>query len=158
MAALTISQLAGEVGVSTDTLRYYEKVGLLAPSGRTASGYRFYADGAVERLRLIKGAQRSGLRLHEVLELLEIKDRGGCPCGHTQEMLRRRIPKSTATGNGWRSCVASSATCWKSPGPAPTPTPGPVRSNSSREEVMSDDEAVSLLWLPLRRAAVPVLR
>lgn len=63
MAALTISQLAGEVGVTTDTLRYYERLGLLAPSGRTTSGYRLYACDTADRLRLIKGAQRSGLRL-----------------------------------------------------------------------------------------------
>jgi DNA-binding transcriptional MerR regulator len=46
---------------------------------------------AVERLRFVKGAQRVGLRLREIRELLEVLDRGQCPCGHTDALLRRRL-------------------------------------------------------------------
>lgn len=91
VAEQTITEVAGEVGTSSDTLRYYEKIGLITPSGRTSAGYRLYGDDVADRLRLIKGAQRSGLRLREVRQLLEIKDRGGCPCGHTQALLAQRI-------------------------------------------------------------------
>jgi DNA-binding transcriptional MerR regulator len=72
-------------------LRYYERVGLLAPPERTATGYRRYALSAVQRVRFIKGAQRMGLRLREVKELLDIRDRGACPCGHTRDLLEQRL-------------------------------------------------------------------
>jgi DNA-binding transcriptional MerR regulator len=45
----------------------------------------------VERLRLVKGAQRVGLRLREIAELLEVVDRGQCPCGHTEALLSERL-------------------------------------------------------------------
>jgi DNA-binding transcriptional MerR regulator len=87
---LTVSKLADRVGLTPDTIRYYERAGLLPPPDRTASGYRAFEDDAVERLRFIKGAQRIGLRLQEIKELLDIRDRGLCPCGHTEDLLRRR--------------------------------------------------------------------
>ena len=68
---------------------------LLAPD-RTAAGYRVYGQDAVERLRFIKGAQRLGLRLQEIKELLEIRDRGLCPCGHTESLLDRRVSEIDA--------------------------------------------------------------
>ena len=58
---------------------------------RTPSGYRQYNEDMADRLRFIKGAQRFGLRLEEIRELLEIQDSGQCPCGHTRELLRTRV-------------------------------------------------------------------
>jgi DNA-binding transcriptional MerR regulator len=89
--ALTISALADQVGLSADTVRYYERVGLLPEPARSAAGYRLYDEAAVGRLRLIKGAQRAGLRLREIGELLQVADRGQCPCGHTETLLRERL-------------------------------------------------------------------
>ncbi len=89
--ALTISKAGREARLSADTLRYYEREGLLPPPERSASGYRQYPEAIVERLRLIKGAQRVGLRLKEIKELLDARDRGLCPCGHTEAMIRVRI-------------------------------------------------------------------
>lgn len=91
MEGLKVSELAGCAGTSPDTVRYYEWAGLLAAPRRTAVGYRVYGAEAVERLRFIRGAQRFGLRLREVRELLEILDRGQCPCGYTETLVRRRI-------------------------------------------------------------------
>jgi DNA-binding transcriptional MerR regulator len=88
---MTVSKLAAEVGLNADTVRYYEKVGLLPAPARTPTGYRVYGEGAVDRLRFIRGAQRIGLRLREVKELLDIGDRGLCPCGHTESLLDRRV-------------------------------------------------------------------
>jgi DNA-binding transcriptional MerR regulator len=87
----TISGLARQVDVTADTIRYYERLGLLPPPSRTSTGYRLYSDSEAARLRFIKGAQRLGLRLRDIAELLEIKDRGGCPCGHTREVVQRRV-------------------------------------------------------------------
>jgi DNA-binding transcriptional MerR regulator len=80
-----------KVGVTADTIRYYEKAGLLSPPERSRSGYRLYDERTVDRLRFIRGVQRFGLRLREVRELLEIMDRGLCPCGHTEALVRRRM-------------------------------------------------------------------
>lgn len=87
----TISALAKSLGLRADTLRYYERLGLLPPAERTAAGYRIYDDVAAERLRFIKGAKRMGLRLGDIKELLDVSDRGQCPCGHTQVLVQRRL-------------------------------------------------------------------
>jgi DNA-binding transcriptional MerR regulator len=93
---LTVSGLAARVGVSPDAVRYYERLGLLAPPARSTAGYRRYDEAAVQRLRLVKGAQRVGLRLREIAELLEVVDRGQCPCGHTETLLRERLAEVDA--------------------------------------------------------------
>ncbi len=91
MSQLTVSKLADRAGTSADTVRYYERIGLLPEPDRTASGYRMYDDDAVERVRFIKYSQRFGLRLEEIGELLEIREKGLCPCGHTRTLLERRL-------------------------------------------------------------------
>lgn len=92
----TISVLAGKFGITSDTLRYYERVGLLAPTERTQAGYRLYDENADERLQFIKGAQKMGLRLADIKELLDVRDRGQCPCGHTKVLVERRLAEVTA--------------------------------------------------------------
>src|SRR5215207_10357721 len=94
--ALTVSVLAGQAGLSADTVRYYERVGLLPEPARSAAGYRLYDPTAIDRLRLIKGAQRAGLRLREIGELLQVADQGQCPCGHTETLLRERLAEVRA--------------------------------------------------------------
>jgi DNA-binding transcriptional MerR regulator len=88
---LKVSQLAEKAGVSADTVRYYEKEGLLVEPGRTHSGYRQYDEAAIERLHFIRGAQTLGLKLADIKELLDIRDRGACPCGHTRQLLEKRV-------------------------------------------------------------------
>jgi DNA-binding transcriptional MerR regulator len=94
--SLTVSNLGAEVGLSAATVRYYERLGLLPPSERTAAGYRQYPKDAIERLRFIKSAQRLGLRLREIAELLAICDQGLCPCGHSEALLRTRMAEIDA--------------------------------------------------------------
>lgn len=89
--SLKVSELADKAGVSADTVRYYEKEGLLPEPERTHSGYRQYDDQAVERLHFIRGAQTLGLKLIDIKQLLAIRDRGACPCGHTQQLLEQRV-------------------------------------------------------------------
>lgn len=91
VSQLTVSKLAGEVGTSSDTLRYYERIGLLPEPSRSPAGYRLYGAEAVERVRFIKRAQRFGLRLEEIGELLAIRERGLCPCGRTRRMLEEKV-------------------------------------------------------------------
>jgi MerR family copper efflux transcriptional regulator len=72
MNALGIGQLAKRGGVGIDTVRYYERNGLLTPSTRLASGYRRYGDLELARLRFIRRAQALGFTLKEVKELLAL--------------------------------------------------------------------------------------
>ena len=91
MSQLTVSKLAEGAGISADSVRYYERIGLLPEPDRSPSGYRLYDHDALERVRFIKRAQRFGLRLEEIGELLDIRERGLCPCGHTRDLLVRRV-------------------------------------------------------------------
>ena len=93
---LRVAELADAVGVAPDTIRYYERAGLLPPPPRTPAGYRAYDRGAVERLRFIQGAQRLGLRLREIRDLLAIRDTGVCPCEPAEQLLRRRLAEIDA--------------------------------------------------------------
>jgi len=88
---LRVAELAKTVGVSADTVRYYERAGLLAAPARTGSGYRAYDASAVDRLKFIQGAQRLGLRLKDIADLLAVRDTGVCPCEPAEQLLQRRL-------------------------------------------------------------------
>jgi len=70
MDTMAIGKIARRAGVSVDTVRYYEKNGLLAPTARLASGYRRYDEAQLKRLRFIREAQKLGFSLRDVRELL----------------------------------------------------------------------------------------
>ena len=72
MKSMGIGTIARQAGVSIDTVRYYEKNGLLNPAARLASGYRRYEALQLSRLRFIKRAQQLGFTLKDVRELLGI--------------------------------------------------------------------------------------
>lgn len=72
MNSLSIGQLAKHAGVAIDTVRYYERSGLLRPADRLASGYRRYGDLELRRLRFIRRAKVLGFSLDEVRELLAL--------------------------------------------------------------------------------------
>jgi DNA-binding transcriptional MerR regulator len=91
MNGLTVSGLARDAGISPHTVRYYERLGLLPVPVRSDGGYRIYDPALADRLRFIRGAKGVGLRLADIAELLEVMDRGQCPCGHTDSLLRRRL-------------------------------------------------------------------
>src|SRR5947209_4627794 len=71
---LTIGQLATRAGVGVETIRFYEREGLLAEPERLASGYRQYPPEAVDRVRFIRRAQRLGFTLKDAKELLNLRD------------------------------------------------------------------------------------
>lgn len=77
---LTIGKVARSVAVSADTVRFYEKEGLLAPARKSAAGYRLYGDDTVRRLRFIRHAQDCGFSLAEVRELLTLRAAGNACC------------------------------------------------------------------------------
>lgn len=88
---MRVTELARAVGIAPDTVRYYERVGLLAAPPRSAAGYRNYPIETIDRLRFIQGCQRLGLRLADIADLLAVRDTGACPCEPAETLLRRRI-------------------------------------------------------------------
>jgi DNA-binding transcriptional MerR regulator len=95
-AGLTVAGLAAEVGVGRDTIRYYERVGLLPPPPRTVGDHRRYPAEAIDRLRFIQGCQRLGLRLEDIGNLLEVRDTGACACTPANELLKARLTELDA--------------------------------------------------------------
>ncbi len=86
----TIGKVAARLAVSTDTLRHYEKNGLITPTSKTAAGYRLYNEDVVYRVRFIKQAQSCGLTLSEVRELLMLKHSANFRCKHVRNLTIER--------------------------------------------------------------------
>jgi Hg(II)-responsive transcriptional regulator len=90
---LRVGQVARAAGVRPDTVRYYEREGLLAPAPRRPSGYRAFPPDAVRRIRFIKRAQELGFTLQEIRELLELEARDETECAPVLEIARRKAAR-----------------------------------------------------------------
>jgi len=95
-AVYTVSQLAHAADVGPDTVRYYEREGLLPSPRRTPAGYRQYDVGMIDRLLFIQGAQRLGLSLADIRDLLSVRDTGECPCEPAELHLTKRLSEVDA--------------------------------------------------------------
>jgi len=84
-------QLARQTGVSTDTLRHYERLGLLPLPQRTAGNYREYPPTSPQRVELIRRALTIGFSLPELKTILAVRNKGGAPCRHVRDLLRSKI-------------------------------------------------------------------
>ena len=82
----TSSALAKLVGVSTDTLRHYERKGVLARVRRGPNGYREYSHEALARVQLIRRALAVGFTLDELAGILKARDHGGSPCAEVRQL------------------------------------------------------------------------
>jgi DNA-binding transcriptional MerR regulator len=87
---MRIGEAARRVGVNPKTIRYYESIGLIPDARRTPSGYRDYSPDEIERLSFVRAAQRLGLSLDEVGEVLTFRENGEQPCGFVLDTVRRR--------------------------------------------------------------------
>lgn len=88
---MRIGELAAQLGLNPKTIRFYEAGGLLPVPQRTASGYRMYTDADAERITFIKSAQRLGMSLDEIREVLAFRDRGQPPCAYVRQTLRDQV-------------------------------------------------------------------
>ncbi len=88
---MRIGQFADRLGLNTKTIRYYEGIGLLPVAERSTSGYRLYSEADLGRVVFIKSAQRLGLTLHEVRELVSLRERGEPPCAHVRNVLQEQL-------------------------------------------------------------------
>src|SRR3954470_3531007 len=86
-------ELARLAGVSADTLRFYEKQGMLARPPRTSGGYRMYPAEALKRVRLIRGALSLGFSVAELKQLLLLRQRdaGGTPCMFARKLAQAKL-------------------------------------------------------------------
>jgi MerR family mercuric resistance operon transcriptional regulator len=91
MKELTIGQVAKGGGVNIETIRYYERQGLIPPPPRRESGYRQYPEDTVNRVRFIKRAQELGFSLKEVAELLSLRVVPDTTCGDVKKMADGKI-------------------------------------------------------------------
>ena len=78
-------------GVSTDTLRHYERMQVLPLPRRTSAGYRQYPPEAAVRVRLVRRAMALGFSLKELSEILAVRDRGGIPCRQVQALALQKL-------------------------------------------------------------------
>lgn len=95
-------ELARLAGVSTDTLRHYERKGLLAPR-RAANGYRRYPPEALDRVRMVRRALAVGFTLDELARLLRIRDRGGAPCRRVRALAAAKLEEIEGHIRGLRA-------------------------------------------------------
>lgn len=91
MELLRIGEVARRADVRTDTLRYYERLGLVEPTTRSPAGYRLYEPRVVERVAFVKKAQAIGLTLEEVGRVIDVALGGSSPCEHVRATLRSRL-------------------------------------------------------------------
>lgn len=91
MKGLTIGQVAIRGGVNVETIRYYERQGLIPPPPRRESGYRQYPEDTVNRVRFIKRAQELGFSLKEVAELLSLRIGPDATCGDVKKLADVKI-------------------------------------------------------------------
>src|SRR5919108_1019562 len=77
---MKIGEVAGRAGVTVDTVRFYERVGVLPPPARTESGYRDYLPDTIEHIRLTRQLQAIGFTLNDAVDALAAHDAGGATC------------------------------------------------------------------------------
>src|SRR4051812_24151068 len=93
---MKIGEVAGQAGVSADTVRFYERVGVLPAPVRTASGYRDYEPETVERIRLTRELQAIGFTLGDAVDALAAHDAGGATCESEQWRLQAVLARVEA--------------------------------------------------------------
>lgn len=93
---LKIGEVSKASGVGIETLRFYEKSGLLDRPSRTEGGYRLYDSEVLERLDFIKRAQVLGFSLDEIKRIIADKRAGQSPCAEVREIVRRRLAELDA--------------------------------------------------------------
>lgn len=122
---LLVGQLAKAAGVKPDSIRFYERSGLLPKAERLASGYRVYDEAALRRLRFIKKAQALGFSLDEIRRILRLRSQGqpACDCimrmaeatlSETEQKVRELQKFSEGLGQNlrqWRKLTKQGKNC-----------------------------------------------
>lgn len=113
-------EVAKQAGVNPQTLRYYERRGILPPPGRTSGGYRDYPDWTVGLVRFVKHARELGYSLTDVEQLLRLADGGAASCAQARAITAARLADldhRIADLRRIRDCLADSGAVCRGPGP-----------------------------------------
>jgi MerR family transcriptional regulator, copper efflux regulator len=90
-ASLPIGKVARRAGIGVETIRFYEREGLLAAPARRDSGYRLYTEGVIGRIRFIRRAKELGFSLKEIKELLQLRRNSSSTCEDIREKAEAKI-------------------------------------------------------------------
>ena len=90
---MRIGELARATGTKAETIRYYEREGMMPPADRTDSNYRDYSESHKARLQFIRGARELGFSMAEVRELLDFSEDAKAPCAAVDAMARAHIER-----------------------------------------------------------------
>lgn len=93
---MLIGKVAESTGVPSQTIRFYEREGLLPHPSRGGNGYRVYDETTLNRLGFIRAAQSAGLTLAEIRGIVDVRDEGGIPCGHVTALLEAKLESVVA--------------------------------------------------------------
>ena len=91
MAELTIGRLAARTGVNIETIRYYERIGMIPPPPRSAGGQRRYEESHLRRLSFVRRCRELGFPLDEIRTLLALVDGGSYSCAEVRDMTVRQL-------------------------------------------------------------------
>lgn len=91
MTVLSIGKLGERTGVNIETIRYYEKIGLLSPPDRSASGYRQYGAAHLGRLRFIRRGRDLGFSIDAIRALLRLAEHPDCPCDDADHLATQHL-------------------------------------------------------------------
>ncbi|HEX5234602.1 MAG TPA: MerR family transcriptional regulator [Silvibacterium sp.] len=88
---LRSGDLARLTGVSPDTIRHYERMGILPILPRTSAGYRIYDRAMIDRVQMVRRAMQLGFTLSELSEILSVRDSGGVPCHRVLSLTEEKL-------------------------------------------------------------------
>jgi DNA-binding transcriptional MerR regulator len=88
---LGCGELAKLAGLSPDSIRHYERIGILPTAPRSGSGYRLYGEEAVQRVRMVRSALQMGFSLRELADIVRARDRGEVPCHKVFHMAEEKL-------------------------------------------------------------------
>jgi MerR family copper efflux transcriptional regulator len=129
---LKIGDVAKLSGIGIETLRFYEKSGLLDKPARTYSGYRLYSRDILERLDFIKQAQALGFSLNEIRRIIDDARAGQSPCDEVREIVRQRlaeVEERIKELKRYRKAIAETLEEWDARGQAPGHICGLIESS-----------------------------
>jgi DNA-binding transcriptional MerR regulator len=113
---LLIGEVARQCGISDDTIRHYEKKGLVAPAERTPTGYRRYAAEVIPRIRMIRRAIRLGFSIDELSRIFRQRAAGKPPCRDVRDLAEtklQQLDEQIAELTALRSSLAATLERWE---------------------------------------------
>lgn len=148
-----IGEVARLSGVGIDTLRFYEKNGLLENPARTSGNYRVYSQSVLERLKFIKQAQALGFSLDEIRRIIDDARAGNAPCDEVREIMRRRlaeVEERIAELKNYHKAISATLVEWDALGQAPGHVCGLIE-NSHLEQNLKPADKLSRKIVGLRK-------